>query len=41
MQDGFKIRQNHILKIGRGKVHAPSKKQNWCAYFTLLFYELL
>ena len=26
-----------ILKIGRRKVHVLSNKQNWCAYFTVLF----
>ena len=26
-----------ISKIGRRKVHVLSNKQNWCAYFTLLF----
>ena len=30
-----------ISKIGRRKVHVLSNKQNWCAYFTLLFCELL
>ena len=29
-----------ILKIGRRKGHVLSNKQNWCAYFSLLFCEL-
>ena len=30
-----------VSKIGRRKVHVLSNKQNWWAYFTLLFCELL